>query len=136
MSNLEKLKRAYQIWDSTKGSDTTCWENLFAEQVNLHSVDEQSPGMEFAKDRHSKAEASKYLSAILDNWEMLHWTPNIFVEQDSHIAMFGRCAWRSKQTGKSVEVDIAHLFDFEDDKITGIREVFDSAKAMLAATPA
>lgn len=135
MSNLKNLQYAYQVWNDEKGRNTACWEEIFSDRVRLHSVDESSPAMEFAKDRSSKAEAVEYLTAILKDWEMQHWTPHTFVEEGNRIAMFGRCAWKSKHTGKVADIDIAHLMEFEGGRIVGLSEVFDSAKAMAAALP-
>ena len=50
-------------------------------------------GLEFACDQHSKEGAVAYISAILEGWDMVHFSPETFVEQGDLIAMFGGCAW-------------------------------------------
>ena len=78
--NLRELKAAYRAWDESKGGSKDCWLNLMGDEVSMHSVGEEGTGLDFAKDRHSKAEAVDYLSAILKDWKMIHWMPNTFVE--------------------------------------------------------
>lgn len=131
-SDLERLKATYQAWHDSKG-DKDVWLNVMGDDVCIRSMDETSPGLEFAKDRFSRQEAVDYLGGILDAWSMIHWTPETFVCEGDLIAMFGRCAWTSKTTGKSADVRIAHLFRSRDGKVVEMTEIFDSARAAAAA---
>ena len=100
--NLRELKTAYRAWDETKGDSKDAWLNLMGDKVCMHSVGEEGTGLDFAKDGHSKTEAVDYLAALLKDWKMIHWTPDTFVEDGDRIAMFGRCAWTFRKTGKDV----------------------------------
>lgn len=132
--SLIRLKAAYQLWHDTKGEDTTGWLVLMADNVRIRSVGADAPGLTFAATRHSRSEAVEYLAAITRDWKMVHWTPDTFVCAGSKIAMFGRCAWTHKRTGKTADVSCAHLWTFTDGKAVEFTEVFDSAKAVAAAT--
>jgi ketosteroid isomerase-like protein len=133
-SNLEALKAAYQAWHDTKGGRTDMWLDLFADRVCIHSTGGDSRGLQFAKPRHSRDEAVDYFTALLDDWTMIHFTPEAFVVEGDSVAMFGHCAWTCKATGKPVEVAIAHLWRFVDDKVAELLEIFDTGKAIAAAT--
>ncbi len=133
--NLQALKAAYQAWHDSKGHSKDTWLELMGDQVHIHSVGEQSPGLEFARDRFSKTEAVDYLLAVLKDWEMVYWSPDVFVEQGDRIAMFGRCAWSFRTTGKVADTDVSHLWRFVDGKIIELIEIFDSAKAVAATIP-
>ena len=134
--NLQNLKAAYAQWGKSKTTgNIKPLQDLMADDFKIGSVDEKSPGMTFAVDRNSKGEAVKYLNAIFDQWEMLHFTPETFVEQDDRIAMFGKCKYRHKKTGKEVECAISNLWEFKDGKAVSLIDLFDSAKAAAAATP-
>ena len=133
--NLERLKALYQAWHDTKGGSVDMWLDLMADDVDVRNIGEEGEGLGFAKDRRSKAEAREYFEAILEFGTMVHWTPETFVADDDHIAMFGQCAWRNKATGKIAEGRTAHLCRFRDGLIVEFTEVFDTARAVAAATP-
>jgi len=137
-ANLARLKAAYQTWSETKGEGErarNAWLDLLDDQVRIVSMDETAAGIAFARNRHSKEEAADYLNGIVAEWEMVHFTPGIFIHDGDQIAMFGQCAWTHRQTGKTAECHIAHLWQFSGDRIVSYTEVFDSARAAAAATP-
>lgn len=133
-SDLDRLKAAYKAWHDTKGGSTAAWMDLFADSVAIRSTGAPVQAMAFAADRKSKQGAVEYFSKLLDTWSMLHWSPATFVAEGNRIAMFGTCGWTNKATGKSAEVRIAHLWHFENGKVTDIEEIFDTAAALAAAT--
>jgi ketosteroid isomerase-like protein len=133
--NLERLKGAYRAWNDSRGNSIDVWSDLLADSVRVNSVDEASNGLEFARDRVSRADALTYFSGILDAWEMQHFTPETFIAEGDSIAMFGRCAWRCRKTGKVAECRIANLWKFKGDKAVEFTDLFDSAVAAKAATP-
>jgi len=133
-SNLSQLKGAYQAWHDSKGADAGVWLDLMNDEVSIYNMGEDAAGLSFAKDRQSKQEAVEYLTGLLADWSMVHWTPQIFVNEGDRIAMFGKTAWTNKATGKTVETRIAHLWQFQNGKIAELTEVFDSARVAAAAT--
>ena len=137
-SNLERLKAAYQTWAETKGETDDArekWLDLFDDHIQIISMDETAAGLAFARNRRAKAEAVDYLLAIVQEWKMIHWTPETFVAEGDQIAMFGKCAWTNRRTQKSMECHVAHLWQFSAGKAIPYTEVFDSARAAAAATP-
>lgn len=133
MSNLEHLKGAYRAWHECKGLDSKCWTDIFADNVRIRSMANDAPALAFAEERKSKADAAAYFSGLAAHWSMLHWTPQTFVAEGDKIAVFATCAWTNKQTGKSVETPIAHLWQFEGGKAASVTEIFDSARVLAAA---
>ena len=75
------------------------------------------------------------MAAITKDWSMVHWTPETYVAEGERVAVFGTCAWTSKATGKVADVRIAHLWQFENGAAVSLTEIFDSARAVAAATP-
>jgi ketosteroid isomerase-like protein len=133
--NLRRVKAAYAAWNDTKGGNVEDWLALIGDKFHLASIDENTPGMEFAKDGVSKEEARAYLTGIFNDWEMVRYTPSTFVAEGDNIAMFGTCAYRHKKTRKLAECHIASLWKFEGDKAVELTDIFDTAKAMAAAMP-
>ena len=132
--NLTRLKAGYAAWHDRKGDSLDIWREMMDEGFTLASMDESTPGLGFAVDRHSRDESLAYLGAIFDEWEMVHYTPETFVDGGDNIAMFGKCAYRNKKTGKLCECRIANLWTFRDGKATSLTDVWDTAIAATAAT--
>ena len=132
--NLARLKAAYAAWNDRKGDSLDVWSELMDPNLRLTSWGQETPGLEFTAPRHSREEALNYLTAILDDWTMIHYTPKTFVCEGDLIAMFGHCAWTSKRTGKKAECQVAGLWRFENGKAVEFTDMFDSAVAAAAAT--
>lgn len=99
-SNLKKLQNAYDLWSSSKGMDSSCWFDIVAENVIFHSMGNGNPALSFARDRHSKQEMADYFVKLANDWTMVFWSPETYISEDDHVAVFGVCSWRNKQTGK------------------------------------
>ena len=134
-TNFERLKDAYKAWHDTKGASVDVWGALMADTFHFVSNDETQPGLSFSRDTMDRVDAMARLRAIFDEWEMVHFTPETFVDDGSRIAMFGRCGYRSKATGKVANCLVGSLWVFDGDKAISTTEIFDSAVAVAAATP-
>ncbi|MEQ1950527.1 nuclear transport factor 2 family protein [Mesorhizobium sp. CN2-181] len=134
--NLTNLKAAYAAWGKSKlTANVSQLEALMAENFRIASVEQATPGLEFAMGRMEKSASVAYLNGIFDEWEMVHFTPETYVEQGDKIAMFGKCAYKHKITGRKAECRISNLWEFKDGKAVSMIDLFDSAKAVAAATP-
>ena len=133
-SNLDRLKAAYQAWHDTKG-DPNVWLDLMDDDFHLESMGGDANAISFAEARNSKQEAVAYFADLTKGWKMISWSPHTFVDDGEAISMFGQCAWMHRTTGKIAEVRIAHLWKFRNGKAVGLTEVFDSFRAVAAATP-
>ena len=86
-----------------------------------------------------KAEGKKAYSIPKDNPKLRdpkkfgHWSPEVYICEGDHIAMFGRCGWKNKATGKVADVRTAHLWKFKAGKVIEFTELFDSARVIAAA---
>jgi uncharacterized protein len=132
--NLQRLKAGYAAWHDRKGASLDVWREMMDERFSLLSMNEGTPGLGFAVDRHSRDDALAYLGAIFQEWEMVHYTPETFVADDDNIAMFGTCAYRNKATGKVAECRIANLWQFRNGKAVAMTDIWDTAIAAAAAT--
>ncbi|MEM6496445.1 MAG: nuclear transport factor 2 family protein [Pseudomonadota bacterium] len=132
-SNLARLKAAYQTWHDTSGRNQEQWLEILGDNMRIRSVGGENAGLEFAAPCNSKQDALRYFTALLDAWEMVQWTPEVFVDGGKQIAMFGKCAWKNRANGKKAEVAISHLWTFEEGGAVELVEVFDTARAAAAA---
>lgn len=134
-ANLDRLKAAYKAWHDSKGMSQQSWLDVMSDNVAIRSTGAPVQALAFAGQRHTKQGAVAYMTSLLGTWSMVHWTPETFVESGDRIAVFATCAWTCKATGKTAEVRIAHLWQFQDGKIASLDEIFDTAAAIAAATP-
>ncbi len=132
---LEKLKHAYKQWHDTRGKSVVEWMELMADDIEMRSVADGAPGMEFSAKRTGKHTAHGYFSTLAADWEMIHYTPEEFLVDGDRVAVFGRCAFRNRKTGKVAETDVANRWRFRDGLAVEYYELYDTAKAFAAATP-
>jgi ketosteroid isomerase-like protein len=101
MNNIEKLQHAYQVWHDGRGANEGVWLELMAEDVVLRSLGGGVAALDFSATRHGRAEAEFYFADLRASWEMIYYAADEFIAEDDRVVMVGRCAWRSRVTGKA-----------------------------------
>lgn len=132
---IEKLRVAYRRWFDTRGGSADDWMELMADDVQLRSLAGGAAGMEFSAPRSGKAALAGYFSSLVADWEMLEHAAEEFVVDGDRVAMFGRCEFRHRRTGKTARSPLIHRIVFRDGLIVEFSEFYDTAKAFAAATP-
>jgi ketosteroid isomerase-like protein len=132
---VAKLKAADREWHDTRGASSAAWLALMADDIHMRSVADGAPGMEFSAPRKGKHTAHDYFAALAAEWEMVHHTAEVFVADGDRVAVFGKCAFRSRKTGKVAETAVANLWTFRDGLAVDYFELYDTARAFAAATP-
>jgi ketosteroid isomerase-like protein len=132
---LAKLKAAYKEWHDTRGASVATWMALMADDIEMRSIADGAPGMEFSAPRKGKATAYGYFAGLAADWEMLHHTPEEFLVDGDRVVVFGRCAFRNRRTGKTAESPIVNRWRFRDGLAVEYFELYDTAGAFAAATP-
>jgi uncharacterized protein len=134
---VAKLRAAYQRWHDTRGQSVADWVALMAEDIQMRSVADGAEGKKFSSPRNGKAAAHGYFSALDEDWEMVyHAADEFIVDADGQrVAVFGRCAFKHRGTGKTAETPIIHRWRFRDGLVAEFFEYYDTAKAFAAATP-
>jgi hypothetical protein len=111
------------------------WLALMAEDVVVRSVAAGAPGMEFSAPRDGKAALAGYFAGLAADWEMVHHTAELFLADGDWVAVFGRCEFTHRRTGKTAATPIIHRVRFRDGLIVEFHEYYDTATAFAAATP-
>jgi ketosteroid isomerase-like protein len=132
---LPKLRAAYQQWHDTRGGSADAWMALMHDDIRMRSAADGGPGLEFSAARDGKAAAYHYFTGLAADWEMIHYTVEHLLVDGEHVAMFGRCAYRNRKTGKVAETDLANRWRFRDGLAVEFYELYDTAKAFAAAVP-
>ncbi len=64
---LEELKAAYKAWHDTRGTSVETWMALMANDVQMRSLADGKPGMEFTAPRTASTRCTR---------TSLRWPPN------------------------------------------------------------
>ncbi|WP_010584942.1 nuclear transport factor 2 family protein [Schlesneria paludicola] len=130
--NVRKLRVAYKMWNDSRGESSQHWLDLMADDVKMTSLASSHPSMEFTKAVHGKSQAEDYFAGLKASWEMVHFTAEEFVAQGDRVVMLGRCAFRSRLTGKTAESAKADVYRFRDGCIVEFFDFYDTAAAYVA----
>jgi ketosteroid isomerase-like protein len=131
-ATLQKLREVYAAWNERQAGALDLFRELMDEKFVLTSMNESTPGLAFAVDRDSREDALAYLGGIFDEWEMVHYTPDTFVNEGDNVAVFGTCCYRYKKTGNEADCRIACLWRFRDGKAIEMTDIWDTAVAAAA----
>lgn len=131
--NLEIIRSAYRIWSESLGKNIDHWIGLMDEQVRFDSLGGGEPGLDFSRACKSKADVRRYFVELVRDWQMIHYTVEELVAQGERVVMLGRCEWKNRKTGKSVETPKADFIKLRNGRVVEFLEFFDTAK-VLAAT--
>ena len=136
-TNVAKLRRAFQVWHDSRGTDPGPFMDLFADQVDFWSVSERGPsmGLGFVGKRTRKSEISTYFAKINQSWKMDYYDVVTMVANGDEVAVVGECQFTARLTGKSCKTQAITYFRFKGGKVVIYRELFDSAAALAALDP-
>lgn len=126
--NLETLRGAYARWGGTKGGNVDEILNMFADEIEMHSALPADVPDSVAGTHRSRAEARDYFTGLLRDWDMEYYDVDRFIvgEGGDEIVMVGRCAWRNKATGLTVDTPKVDIHTFRDGKVVRFQEVYDT----------
>jgi ketosteroid isomerase-like protein len=125
--NVARLKHAYEQWHATRGGSKAVWLELAADNVQVGSLAEGAPGLEFTGRVSSREEFGRYFEGLLNDWEMIHYTADHFIADGARVVMRGSTAWRHKRTGREIDTPKADFVTFRDGKIVEFYEFYDTA---------
>ena len=134
--NVETLRRAYALWNDSKADSVDHWLNLIADDVKWRSLAAGATGMEFTRDYDSKADVQRYFADLGSQWAMNYYTVEEFIAQGDRVVMVGRCGWRNKKTGATVDTPKVDILKMQDSRIVEFFELYDTAKVLAAARSA
>jgi ketosteroid isomerase-like protein len=133
--NVEKLRHAYQAWHDSRGTSVPAWMDLIADDLDMRSIADGAPGMEFSAPRRGRAEVEHYFAGLARDWEMIFYSADEFIAEGDRVVVLGRCRYRFKATGKEVESPIVNVWRFRDGKAVEFFETYDTARALAATRP-
>ena len=129
------LKPRYEKWDITKGGSVNDWLEILDDQIDFRSLAMgRDARISFTKPRHSKEELKGYFEGLLNEWTMIHYTVEHYIEQDNKVCVIGSTSWTNKSTGKTVETPKSDFWEFKNGKAISFFEFYDTAAMFDCAT--
>ena len=94
-----RLAAAYEAWHASRGRTPERFFELYAEDIELHSILEASLLDERRAGRSSASRAAlAYFTAIAEAWEMIEASTEAIVARGDKVVWIGRAAWRNLRT--------------------------------------
>ena len=132
--NVELLRDGYRRWNESKAKSVEHWLNLMSDDIRWRSLGAAAAGAEFTEECCSKSDVKRYFEEVSKQWELLSYTADEFIAQGDRVVMLGKCHWKNRQTGKTVESPKADVLRLRGGKIVDFMEYYDTAKALAATT--
>lgn len=134
--HVETLRDVYRLWRASKGENTGVWLELMAPTITFRSLGASAPVIGFSRNGVSPADVERYFSDLARDWEMIDFEVESMIAQGDRVAVLANCSWRNRHTGKVAATLKADFFRFENGLVAEFAELFDTANAVDAATPA
>lgn len=64
---------------------------------------------------------------------MNYYTVDEFIAQGDRVVMVGRCGWRNKKSGATIDTPKVDILTIRDSRIVDFFELYDTAKVLAAA---
>jgi ketosteroid isomerase-like protein len=134
MSNLDTVQ---QIYEAFGGGDIPGILERLAEDVRWDHYPTgnaaQDRDVPYMRSRSGREAVSGFFQDIQQDFELNSFSPRAFLEGDGHVAVLIEVDFTVRSTGKRVQDEEIHLWEFgSDGKAVSHRHFLDTAKAIDA----
>lgn len=120
MSNVAVVESMYE---SFSNGDMEAVVTMWNEDIELHEPE----GIVVGGIHRGQEEVLELLTTVAGMYEEMSATPERYVNSGDTVVALGTGSGTSAETGKSVEFPFAHVYDFEDGKISRWTSYIDTA---------
>ena len=85
-------------------------------------------GVRYGGIYHGPEEVGGFFERVSGDIDDLHLDVDRFIDDGETVVAIGSTRGTASETGESLDVPFAHVFDFEDDRITRFQEYPDTAR--------
>ena len=121
-----RLAAAYQAWHASRGRTPDRFFELYADDIELHSVLDASLPSDMRGPFIGTGAALAYFTAIAEAWELVDARTDAFIARDDKIVWVGRAAWRNLRTLRMVDGAKVDVWTVRDGLAVHFLEMFDS----------
>jgi len=127
-----RLAAAYQAWHASRGRTPERFFELYAEDIELHSVLDASLQHATGGPYIGKQAALAYFTAIAEAWEMLEARLDHIVARGDRLVCVGHATWRNLKTLRPVSGPKVDVWTVRDGQAVHYLEMFDSHGVAIA----
>ena len=127
-----RLVAAYHAWHASRGRAPEGFYDLYADDVELHSILEASLFDQMRGPFIGKGAALAYFAAIAEAWEMLGARADAFIARDDKVVVVGHATWRNLKTLRVVDGPKVDVWTVRNGAAVHVLEMFDSHGTALA----
>jgi ketosteroid isomerase-like protein len=99
------------------------------------SVDTSSTAAPWYGVRHGKNEVASFFEAFGSAMEVEEFSPLTFAGNEDSVLSVVHCRAQSRITGKSIDMNLHHYFEFRDGRVAYYRGTEDTAQIEAALRP-
>jgi ketosteroid isomerase-like protein len=134
MTDFEtRLRAAYDAWHESGGRTPERFFDLYADDIELHSILEASLADALSGAFVGKTQALVYYTAIAEAWEMIGGRTDDVVARADKVVWIGHSAWRNRRTLRTVSGPKIDVWTLRGDRAVHFLELFDSYGCARAA---
>lgn len=133
--NIARAREAWTLWDETKGTDLSIWDDYMTDDVKLRSLADGEAGLPFTVERNGRDEIKDYLEGLTGNFQMIYWRLDDFIASGDRLVILGETSWTARETGKSFAVRVAMITRWRDGKMCEYSEFYDTARVAATLIP-
>ena len=132
LTSTDNISTVKAMYEALGRGDVETIVNVVADDVDW-STDAALPGAPWYGPRHGKDGVRSFFAALAGAGPITEFTPLVFTSNDEgDVMVFIRYAFTVAATGKSVEMNMHHLFRFRDGKAYYVRSAEDTAQVTAA----
>jgi ketosteroid isomerase-like protein len=120
--NLETLRRIYSSWSGTRGVSAEEIIALFDDEVEIVSARDGGMPDPVTGVRRGRAGAQACFEGPGQDWEMMDWEIEHYLDGGDVIAVVSRCAWRNRTSGRIVDTPRIDVHTFRDGRVVRFQE--------------
>ena len=124
--NLLALQRVYSNWSGTRGGSAEEIIALFDDDVEMVSALDGDIPDPVAGVHLGRAGAEAYFHGLGQDWEMMNWEVERYVDGGDVIVVISRCAWRNRTSDKIVDTPKIDVLTFRDGRVVRFQEAYDT----------
>lgn len=128
-TNVKWIQQAYQ---SIQTRDMPSFLNLLTEDVVWIVPD--MPNVAFAGTWHGRKQVGEFFHRVAEVQDVLEFKPEEFIAQHKTVVVLGHFMMQVKATGKPSRSEWVHVWKFEGDKVSYMREYVDTLAVSRAHT--
>ena len=135
LTNTDNISTVRAMYEALGRGDVEAIIDAVTDDVDW-STDAALPGAPWYGPRHGKDGVRSFFAGIAQAGPITEFTPLVFTSNDDgDVMVLIRYAFTVSANGKSVEMNMHHLFRFRDGKAYYVRSAEDTAQVAAAFAP-